>query len=121
MGGEVENRVKWVEHLVEQTRTARANGVPVAGFTYYGAIDHVDWDTALRVRNYNINPCGMWGLHREGDRLVRTPTALVDLYKRYTSTPVEEIVGPIASPEAAARARAVWEAAEPREHAGYGV
>ena len=121
MGGEVENRVAWVEHLVEQTRMARANGVPVCGFTYYGAIDHVDWDTALRVRNNNINPCGMWSLHREGDRLVRTPTALVDLYRRFTSTPVEEIVGPIASPEAAARAAAVWPAAVSGQPAGYGV
>jgi beta-glucosidase/6-phospho-beta-glucosidase/beta-galactosidase len=120
MEGE-EARIRWVEYIVEQTRVARGNGVPVCGFTYYGAIDHVDWDTALRMRNNNINPCGMWSLHREGDRLVRRPTALVDLYRRFTSTPLEQVVGPIASAEAAERARAVWQAAAPKESVAYGV
>src|SRR4030095_15676225 len=57
MGGPVEDRVRWFRYIVEETRKARAAGVPVAGLTYYGAIDHVDWDSALRVRNLNINPC----------------------------------------------------------------
>jgi hypothetical protein len=86
---------------------ARGNGVPIAGLTYYGAIDHVDWDTALRVRNLNINPCGMWGLSWHGDKLVRTPTALVDLYRQYISSPIEETVGPLVSPEAIERVRHV--------------
>ena len=62
--------VSWFKNLVEQTRIARGKGVPIAGLTYYGAIDHVDWDSALRVRNLNINPCGMWGLSWQGDKLV---------------------------------------------------
>ena len=95
VGGPVEDRVAWFKSLVDQTRVARGNGVPVAGLTYYGAIDHVDWDTALRVRNLNINPCGMWALSWQGDKLVRTPTALVDLYRQYISQPVEETVGPL--------------------------
>jgi beta-glucosidase/6-phospho-beta-glucosidase/beta-galactosidase len=107
-GGPVEERIAWVEHLVGQTRTARANGVPVAGLTYYGALDHIDWDTALRVRNNNINPCGMWSLHWEGDKLVRTPTALVDLYHTYINTPVPDAVNPISDPTAASRAADVW-------------
>lgn len=111
VGGPVEERVQWFENLVAETRAARAAGVPIAGLTYYGAIDHVDWDTALRVRNLNINPCGMWALHWEGDKLVRTPTALVDLYRRYTAMPTSESVGELASPEAAARIRAVLAAA----------
>ncbi|MEO8288422.1 MAG: family 1 glycosylhydrolase [Chloroflexota bacterium] len=110
-GGPVEDRIKWFQHLVAETRKARANGVPVAGLTYYGALDHIDWDTALRVRNNNINPCGMWTLSWEGDKLVRTPTALVDLYRDYLATPVAEIVGEIADPYAAARAAGVWELA----------
>jgi hypothetical protein len=107
VGGEVEKRVAWFEKIIGETRQARAAGVPIAGLTYYGAIDHVDWDTALRVRNLNINPCGMWGLHWEGDKLVRTPTALVDLYRRNISLPLEETVGILASTEAAERVRAV--------------
>ncbi|HZB96471.1 MAG TPA: hypothetical protein VE268_10960 [Herpetosiphonaceae bacterium] len=39
--------------------------------------------------------------------MIRTPTALVDLYRRYIAMPVEESVGPLVSPEAEARIRAV--------------
>jgi hypothetical protein len=59
------------------------------------------------VRNLNINPCGMWALHWEGDKLVRTPTALVDLYRRNIGLPLDQTVGELASPEAAERVRAV--------------
>ena len=111
VGGEVEERVEWFERLVAETREARAAGTPIAGLTYYGAIDHVDWDSGLRERNLNINPCGMWSLSWSGDRLVRTPTALVDLYRRYTAMPTAESVGELASPEADARVRAVLEPA----------
>jgi beta-glucosidase len=111
MGGEVDNRIRWLDYLVRETRKGRAEGVPIAGLTYYGAIDHVDWDTALRVRNLNINPCGLWGLHWEGDRLVRTPTALVDYYRRLIEMPTTESAGELASEEAAKRVRAVWEPA----------
>ena len=110
VGGPVEERTRWFEHLVEETRRARGRGVPIAGLTYYGAIDHVDWDTALRVRNLNINPCGMWSLSWQGDKLVRTPTALVDLFRKYIAMPVEESVGPLADPKAAERVRAVLNA-----------
>jgi beta-glucosidase/6-phospho-beta-glucosidase/beta-galactosidase len=112
VGGPVEERVAWFDKLVQETRNARAAGTPVAGLTYYGAIDHVDWDTALRVRNSNINPCGMWALLWQGDKLVRTPTALVDRYRDYIRMPLAESVGELASPDAAARVRAVLEAAQ---------
>ena len=107
VGGPVEERVAWFESLVAETRKARASGTPVAGLTYYGAIDHVDWDSALRQRNLNINPCGMWSLSWQSDKLIRTPTALVDRYRHYINTPLSETVGDLSSPEAAARIRAV--------------
>jgi beta-glucosidase len=107
-GGPVPERVEWFQNLVRETHKARSNGVPVAGLTYYGAIDHVDWDTALRMRNMNVNPCGMWSLEWEGDKLVRKPTELVDLYRHYINSPLEESVGVLEAPEAAARVRAVW-------------
>lgn len=107
VGGPVEDRIAWFEHLITQTRQARAAGIPIAGLTYYGAIDHVDWDSALRVRNLNINPCGMWSLEWQGDKLARIPTALVDRYRHYITTPLSETVGDLASEKAAARVRAV--------------
>lgn len=107
LGGPVEERIGWFERLVTQIREARAAGTPVAGFTWYGAVDHVDWDSMLRVRNLTINPCGMWSLQWRGDRLVRTPTALVERYRAYLAKPPADTVGELASAEAAARVRAV--------------
>jgi beta-glucosidase len=107
LGGPVSERVRWLDRLVEQTRKARAAGVPVAGITWYGAVDHVDWDSLLRVRNLRINPCGMWRLRRQGDRLVREPTALVERFRQYLTMPLADSVGELASAEAAARVRAV--------------
>lgn len=108
MGGEVQARVDWFQSLVEQTKIARGKGVPVAGLTYYGAVDHVDWDSGLRVRNLNINPCGMWSLTRdEHGKMHRSPTALVDLYRTYIAMPTEQSAGRLSSPEAEARIRDV--------------
>ncbi len=49
----------------------------------------------------------MWGLEWRGDKLIRVPTALVDLYRTYIAMPTVESVGELASPEAEARVRAV--------------
>jgi beta-glucosidase len=107
VGGPVADRIAWMEQLRGETRQAREAGTPVAGMTYYGAIDHVDWDSALRQRNLNINPCGMWALEWQGDRLVRRATALVDWFQQQIAQPEDETVGPIRDPAAAERVRAV--------------
>ncbi len=108
LGGAVEERLAWFDGLVGQTRVARAAGTPVCGITYYGAVDHVDWDSGLRVRNLNINPCGMWSLCcDERGRMVRSSTALVERYRQLIAMPTAESVGELASPEAEARVRAV--------------
>jgi len=107
MGGPVEARVAWLDTLRAETQAARAAGTPVAGITYYGALDHVDWDTLLRQRNGHINPCGLWTLQRQGDRLLRVPTAALDWYAAQIALPPGESVGAIADPAAQARAAAV--------------
>ena len=42
----------------------RNDGIPVVGFTWYSLTDQVDWDTALRVKNGNVNPVGLYDLDR---------------------------------------------------------
>ena len=106
-GGPVEERIAWMEKLVSETRAARAAGTPVAGLTYWNAIDHMDWASILRVRNLSIEDVGMWSLRWQGDKLLRTPTALVDWYQRQIALPVAETVGELRDPEAAERVRAV--------------
>ncbi|MEO6092913.1 MAG: family 1 glycosylhydrolase [Novosphingobium sp.] len=43
----------------------RNDGVPIVGFTWYSLTDQVDWDTALRQRNGNVNPLGLFDLDRK--------------------------------------------------------
>ncbi|HXD02206.1 MAG TPA: family 1 glycosylhydrolase, partial [Novosphingobium sp.] len=42
----------------------RNDGVPIVGFTWYSLTDQVDWDSALRFRNGNVNPLGLFDLDR---------------------------------------------------------
>ena len=42
----------------------RQDGVDIIGFTWYSLTDQVDWDTALREDNGNVNPCGLVDLDR---------------------------------------------------------
>lgn len=41
------------------------SGVPIIGFTWYSLTDQVDWDTALRENNGNVNPLGLYDLDRK--------------------------------------------------------
>lgn len=43
----------------------KQDGVPIIGFTWYSLIDQVDWDTALRGNNGNVNPLGLYDLDRK--------------------------------------------------------
>ena len=40
-------------------------GIPIVGFTWYSLTDQVDWDTALREENGNVNPLGLYDLDRK--------------------------------------------------------
>ena len=42
----------------------RNTGIPIVGFTWYSITDQVDWDTALRENNNNVNPLGLFDLNR---------------------------------------------------------
>ncbi len=37
----------------------------VVGFTWYSLTDQMDWDTALREDNGNVNPLGLYDLNRQ--------------------------------------------------------
>ena len=43
----------------------KQDGVPIIGFTWYSLTDQVDWDTALRENNGNINELGLYDLNRK--------------------------------------------------------
>jgi beta-glucosidase/6-phospho-beta-glucosidase/beta-galactosidase len=53
--------------------------VPVRGFTWYGFINHVDWDTELQEDNGRENECGLVSL-------ARVPNATYAAYQRLIRT-----------------------------------
>jgi beta-glucosidase len=56
--------VNWLWKEWANVIRVRNDGVPIVGFTWYSLTDQVDWDTALREENNNVNPLGLFDLDR---------------------------------------------------------
>jgi len=54
----------WLARTWNDALQLRLEGLPIRGYTWYGFVDHVDWDTALREANGRHNVCGLVGLDR---------------------------------------------------------
>ncbi len=57
--------VKWLWKEWANVLRIRNDGVPIVGFTWYSLTDQVDWDSALRENNGNVNPLGLYDLDRK--------------------------------------------------------
>jgi hypothetical protein len=57
--------VDWLWKQWANVLRVRNSGVPIVGFTWYSLTDQVDWDTALREDNGNVNPLGLYDLDRK--------------------------------------------------------
>ena len=57
--------VKWLWKEWANVLRLRNVGIPTVGFTWYCLTDQVDWDTALREQNGNVNPLGLFDLDRK--------------------------------------------------------
>ena len=56
--------VQWLWKEWANVLRIRNVGIPTVGFTWYSLTDQVDWDTALREQNGNVNPLGLFDLDR---------------------------------------------------------
>src|SRR3546814_12088334 len=56
--------VNWLWKEWANVLRLRNVGIPTVGFTWYSLTDQVDWDTALRAQNGNVNPLGLYALDR---------------------------------------------------------
>jgi beta-glucosidase/6-phospho-beta-glucosidase/beta-galactosidase len=54
----------WLQKEWANLHHLKLEGVPILGFTWYSLTDQVDWDTALREDNGNVNPLGLCDLDR---------------------------------------------------------
>jgi beta-glucosidase/6-phospho-beta-glucosidase/beta-galactosidase len=57
--------VNWLWKQWANVLRVRNSGVPIIGFTWYSLTDQVDWDTALREDNGEVNPLGLFTLDRK--------------------------------------------------------
>ena len=55
----------WLRKEWANMHRLKQDGVPILGFTWYSLTDQIDWDTALREENGNVNPCGLFDLDRK--------------------------------------------------------
>ncbi len=58
------NSVTWLQKEWANLYRFKQDGFPIVGFTWYGLLDQVDWDTALRQNNGTVNPLGLYDLDR---------------------------------------------------------
>jgi beta-glucosidase/6-phospho-beta-glucosidase/beta-galactosidase len=56
--------VRWLRKEWANVLSVRNSGVPIVGFTWYSLTDQVDWDSALRENNGNVNALGLFDLDR---------------------------------------------------------
>lgn len=49
----------WLARTWNDTLRLRREGAAVRGYIWYGFVDHVDWDSALRIPAGTVNACGL--------------------------------------------------------------
>jgi beta-glucosidase/6-phospho-beta-glucosidase/beta-galactosidase len=64
-GANGDEAVKWLRKQWASVLRVRNDGVPIVGFTWYSLTDQVDWDSALRENNGNVNALGLYDLDRK--------------------------------------------------------
>jgi len=90
--------VNWLWKQWANVLRVRNDGTPVLGFTWYSLTDQVDWDTALREDNGNVNPLGLYDLDRNIRPVGRAYKQLISDWRDVLPTQSVCLVVPIASP-----------------------
>lgn len=98
--GSIKRRVRWIEDSVAVLAKARAEGTPVAGYTFWPLFSLVAWayqPGSRDVRDYLVH-MGLWDLQHASTGLERVGTPAVDAYRHAISTPMPP-VGAEAAPQ----------------------
>lgn len=90
--------VKWLRKEWTNVLRVRNDGVPIVGFTWYSLTDQVDWDTALREDNNNINPLGLYDLDRNVRPVGKAYKQLIQEWSEVLPTQSVCLHVPIAGP-----------------------
>jgi beta-glucosidase len=66
----------WLASQWADVMHLRADGIPIRGFTWYGLVNHVDWDSTLTRDAGHENRCGLVSLDRRPNELYEQFKAL---------------------------------------------
>ncbi len=95
-GGEA---VQWLWKEWANVLRLRNVGIPTVGFTWYSLIDQIDWDTALREQNGNVNPLGLFDLDRNIRNVGTAYKKLIKDWREVLPASSLCLVVPIVSPQ----------------------
>ena len=60
----------------------REDGVPIIGFTWYGLIDMLDWDSALTKALGHVNKVGLYTLARKERKVAAEYRKLIETFSQ---------------------------------------
>ena len=72
--------VEWMYKEWMNLLRLREDGVPIVGFTWYGLVDMLDWDSALTKLRGHVCDVGLFTLDRRPRKLAREFKKLVETY-----------------------------------------
>lgn len=81
---------EWLLKQWANVHRLKHDGVPIIGFTWYSLLHQVDWDTALREDNGNVNELGLYDLDR---KIMPVGQAFKDLIVNWKDIIMEESYG----------------------------
>ena len=104
--------VKWLWKEWANVLRLRNVGIPTVGFTWYSLTDQVDWDSALRFQNGNVNKLGLYDLDRNIRQVGTAYKQLISDWKDVLPSQSVCLVVPIVPPSQADRVDAVEQRSE---------
>lgn len=91
--------VDWLWKQWANVLRVRNDGVPMVGFTWYSLTDQVDWDSALREENGNVNPLGLYDLDRNIRAVGKAYKKLISQWRDVLPTQSMCLTVPIVLPD----------------------
>ena len=98
--------VQWLWKEWANVLRLRNVGIPTVGFTWYSLTDQIDWDTALREQNGNVNALGLFDLDRNIRNVGRAYKQLIADWRDVLPAQSVCLVVPIVPPSASGGAHA---------------
>jgi beta-glucosidase/6-phospho-beta-glucosidase/beta-galactosidase len=79
-----DSAAEWLAAQWAEVSRLREEGLPIRGFTWYGLVNHVDWDSVLVRDDGRENACGLVSLDRR-------PNKTYEAYRRIAEAELERV------------------------------